>query len=115
MTPEKPAQGILKVNDWGDSRWYQAVCACGNDDCTHTIDIEADHEVTVTIYTKTRTNFWSESRWKHIWTLLTKGYAEFETSLVLPKQVALNYADVLQSAVRDLDELKERNVKNKNR
>jgi hypothetical protein len=33
----------------------------------------------------------------------------------MPKQVALNYTNVLQSAIKDLDELKEQNVKNKNR
>jgi hypothetical protein len=115
MTPETPAKGVLQINDWGNSRMYKAVCACGSDDCTHTFDIEADHEITVTIYTKTRTNFWSMNRWQHIWALLAKGFVETEAVIIMPKQVALNYADVLQSAIKDLDELKEQNVKNKNR
>ena len=115
MTPETPAKGILQVNDWGDSRMYHAVCACGSDECAHRIDIEADHEITVTIYTTTRTNFWSKTRWHHIWTLLTKGYVDSEAVIIMPKQVALNYTNVLQSAIKDLDELKEQNVKNKNR
>ena len=115
MTPETPAKGVLLMHDWGDSRMYRAVCSCGDDYCSHVIDIEADHEVTVTIYTTTRTNFWSKTRWHHIWTLLTKGYVDSEAVIIMPKQVALNYADVLQSAIKDLDELKERNVKNKNR
>jgi hypothetical protein len=107
MTAQKPARGILLVNDWGTSKMYKAVCDCGDDDCTHTIDVEAeDTGVTVTIYTKTRTNFWSKSRWYHIWTLLTKGYVEFDTSLIMAKQVALNYANVLQSAVSDVEELR---------
>jgi hypothetical protein len=107
MTAQTPAQGVLLVNDWGTSRMYKAVCDCGDDVCTHTIDVEAeDTGVTVTIYTKTRTNFWSKSRWYHIWTLLTKGYIEFDTSLIMAKQVALNYANVLQSAVSDVEELR---------
>jgi hypothetical protein len=107
MTAQTPAQGVLLVNDWGTSRMYKAVCDCGDDVCTHTIDVEAeDTGVTVTIYTKTRTNFWSKSRWYHIWTLLTKGYVEFDTSLIMTKQVALNYANVLQSAVSDVEELR---------
>ena len=94
MKTETPARGILKINDWGNSKMYKAVCACGDDDCSHTIDIEADNEVNVTIYTRTRTNFWSKTRWSHIWSLLTRGHTDFETTIVLDKQTALNYADV---------------------
>jgi len=107
MIAQQPARGVLLVNDWGTSKMYKAVCDCGDDDCTHTIDVEAeDIGVTVTIYTKTRTNFWSMTRWHHIWTLLTKGHTDFETSLVMNTQVALNYANVLQLAVKDVEELR---------
>jgi hypothetical protein len=107
MTAQEPAQGVLLVNSWGSSKIYKVVCECGSDDCTHTVDIEAeDTGVTVTIYTTTRTNFWSKTRWYHMWTLLTKGYIDFDTSIVMNKQVALNYANVLQSAVKDVEDLK---------
>lgn len=107
MKAQTPAQGVLQVNDWGSSKMYKAVCECGNDDCTHTIDIEAeDTGVIVTIYTKTRTNFWSVNRWKHIWKLLTTGYTDYETCIMMNKQVALNYANVLQLAIKDVEELK---------
>jgi len=115
MKPETPAQGVLQVNDWGHSKMYKAVCQCGNDDCTHTIDVEAeDHgDVIVTIYTKVRTNFWSMTRWRHIWQLLSRGYTDLETSIVMNKQVALNYSNVLQSAVSDIEEFRnKKNVKN---
>ena len=114
MNAQQPAQGILKVNDWGSSMMYKAVCSCGDDHCTHTIDIDADsHEVTVTIYTQTRTNFWSMTRWQHIWALLTKGHTDFETAIVMNKQVALNYATVLQSAVKDVETFKKEHRENK--
>lgn len=113
MKSQKPAQGVLLVNDWGKSKMYKAVCECSNDDCTHTIDVEADdHDITVTIYTTTRTNFWSKTRWYHIWCLLTKGYADFETSIIMNKQVAFNYADVLKLAVKDVEEFRKNNGKN---
>ncbi len=112
MTAQTPAQGVLLVKNWGTSKMYKAVCECGDNDCTHTIDIEADHDVTVTIYTTARTNFWSMSRWRHIWQLLTKGYTDYETCIVMNKQVALNYANVLQSAVNDVEEFRKKNVKN---
>ena len=94
---------------------YKVVCDCGDDDCTHTLDVEAsEHDVTVTIYTRTRTDFWSKSRWQHLWKLLFKGYTDFETTIVMKKQVALNYADVLHSAVKDVEDFRNKNVKNKN-
>jgi hypothetical protein len=107
LIAETPARGILKLNDWGSSKMYKVVCECGNDDCTHTIDIEAeDTGVTVTIYTKTRTDFWSTSRWKHIWTLLTKGYVDFETNIMLSEQSAVNYSQTLKQAVEDVKNFK---------
>jgi N-acetyl-gamma-glutamylphosphate reductase len=114
MTPQQPAQGVLQINNWGTSKMYKAVCECCSDDCTHTIDIEAeDTGINVTIYTKTRTNFWSKTRWHHIWTLLTKGYVDSEAVIIMPKQVALNYASVLQSAVKDVDDIRKQNGKTK--
>ena len=107
LIAETPARGILKVNEWGTSKMYKVVCECGNDDCTHTLDIEAeDTGVTVTIYTKTRTNFWSVSRWKHIWTLLVKGHVDFETNIHLSEQSALNYGQTLIQAVQDVKNFK---------
>ena len=107
LTAETPARGILKVNEWGSSKMYKVVCECGSDDCTHTLDIEAeDTGVTVTIYTKTRTDFWSVSRWKHIWTLLVKGHVDFETNIHLSEQSALNYGQTLIQAVQDVKNFK---------
>jgi hypothetical protein len=103
MISEIAAKGILKINDWGASQMYKAVCSCGDDDCSHTFDIEADQEVNVTIYTRTRTNFWSKTRWQHIWKLLTKGHTDFETTIVLDKQSALNYAETIKMAVKDVE------------
>lgn len=110
MKAQTPAKGVFLVNEWGTSKMYKAVCECGNDDCAHTIDIEAeDTGVAVTIYTKSRTNSWTMDRWTHIWKLLIKGYTEFETCILMDRQVALNYANALQSAVNDVEELRKIN------
>jgi hypothetical protein len=42
--------------------------------------------------------------------LLTQGYVECEASLILTQQQALNYAEVLKSAVKDVEEFKKKNV-----
>jgi len=107
MKAQKPAEGILKRKDWGDSKTYTIVCDCGSDDHAHNVWIEADETgITVNTYTTQKTNFWSKTRWHHIWTLLTKGYIEYEASIIMSQQQALNYAETLKSAINDVADFK---------
>ena len=107
MKAQTPAEGILKTNDWGDSRAYHVLCECGSADCSHNLWIEADDSgVAVMVYTTVRTNFWSKRRWAHIWTLLTEGYVDFEGSIHLKEQTALNYAETLKLAIKDVKDFK---------
>ena len=116
MKAQTPAKGVLLVNEWGTSKMYKAVCECGDDDCTHTIDVEAeDTGVVVTIYTKTRTNFWSKSRWVHLWKLLTCGYTDFETTIILNQQSALNYAETIKQASKEVANLHASNLASRNK
>ena len=103
MTTQIPAEGILLRKDYGDAKIYQVVCECGDCDHSHDVWVEAeDHGVTVTIYSNQKTKWWQSNRWKIIWTLLTKGYVERESSIIMSEQQTLNYANVLQSAVKDV-------------
>jgi hypothetical protein len=107
MKAQTPAEGILKTNDWGDSRAYHVVCECGSPDCSHNLWIEADDSgIAIIVYTTVKTNFWSKSRWAHIWTLLTKGYVDLEGSIHLKEQTALNYAETLKLAIKDVKDFK---------
>jgi hypothetical protein len=107
MKPETPAQGILKTSDWGDSKWYHIRCDCGNDDCSHDVNVEADDcDVQVHIYAKNHTMWWKMNRWQQIWQILTKGYAEMQTTIVLNEQTALNYAETMKIAVADVQKFK---------
>ena len=114
MIPQIPADGIMKTNDWGDSKVYRIACECGDETHNHNVWIEAeDTGINVSIYTTGKTNWWSKTRWYHIWTLLTKGYIDTESTVHLTKQQALNYAETLKSAIIDVEDFrKERNVKN---
>ena len=104
MISQTPAEGIMKTNDWGDSKVYRVACNCGDENHNHNVWVEADdHDIQVTIYTTGKTNYWSKTRWYHIWTLLTKGYIDTESSVHMTKQQALNYATVLNSAVDDVE------------
>ncbi len=42
------------------------------------------------------------NRFKQIWTLLTKGYLQHETTICMSEQQAFNYAKALTSAVEDV-------------
>ena len=107
MKAQIPAEGILKTNDWGDSKVYKVVCNCGQDDHSHNVWVESDdHEVNITVYTTVKTNFWSKTRWQHIWTLLSKGYIDCETTVSMTEQQALNYAHTLLDAVDDVKKFK---------
>jgi len=104
MIVQTPAEGIMKTNDWGDSKVYRVTCNCGASDHDHHVWVEADdHEISVTIYTTNKTNFWSKTRWYHIWTLLTKGYIDSESTVIMDRQQALNYAETLKSAIEDVN------------
>ena len=109
MTTEAPATGILKHNNYGDSIWYYVPCDCTDPDHSHTVDVEADdHSVTVTIYSKAKTKFWSKNRWHQIWDILTKGYTEAEVSIILTEQQAVNYSAALTSAASDVKVFKDK-------
>lgn len=105
MNPQTPAEGIMLYKDYGPSKMYRVGCECGCDDSSHMVDVDADETgVTVTTYTTQKTNFWSKNRFQLMWALLTKGYVEYEASLIMSKQQALNYANVLNSAVNDVEQ-----------
>jgi hypothetical protein len=112
MKAETPAQGILKRNDYGDTMSYQVVCECGESNHDHNVWVEADDgSVSVTVYTTAKSKWWELNRWQKIWQLLTKGYVEYEASIIMNKQVALNYANVLQSAVKDCENFEQERLK----
>jgi len=139
MESQSPADGILKRHDWGNSKVYQVVCQCGQPDHDHQLWVEADNSgINVELHVTVKSDFWSEAvkpkydiehdwlqefdwfwkglvngfwtRTKLTWTLWTKGYVQQETCLSISKQVALNYADVLKSAVTDCEQFEKERV-----
>jgi len=108
--PQMPAEGVLLRKDYGDSKVYQIVCECGDCDHDHNVWVEAeDFGITITIYTQQKTKWWEQNRWQTIWRLLTKGYVERESTLIMSEQQALNYAETLKSAVKDVKEFRSKN------
>jgi len=135
MKSEKPAEGILVRGDYGDSKFYQVVCGCGQEYHDHNVEVEAaDTGVNVNIYASAKTNYWSElvekrydiespwlqevdwflkdlinglwTRLKITWQLWTTGYVRVETTITMTEQQALNYAETLKSAIKDVQSFK---------
>lgn len=100
MQEEKPATGIMKTGDYGDAIFYNIACSCGNHDDDHTIEVEVDSmNIQVHCYVTVHTKWWEKNRWKQIWDILTKGYTEMQSTLVMNEQTAYNYASVLKESV----------------
>lgn len=139
MKAQTPAEGILKRNDFGDSKYYQIVCGCGQPYHDHNVEVEADEcGVNVNIYATVKTDYWTETveprydidnevlqevEWfvkrlinstirklKLTWELWSTGAITTETTIAMSEQQALNYAETLKSAVKDVKEF--RNKKN---
>lgn len=107
MKAQTPAEGILKRNDWGNSKVYQIVCGCGDEHHDHSLWVEAEEtDINVTLYVNVKSPVWSMNRFKQIWTLLTKGYLQHESTIFMSEQQALNYAETLKSAVQDVKDFK---------
>lgn len=139
MKAEKPAEGILKTNDFGNSKWYHIVCGCGQPDHSLTVEVEAEETgVNVNTYARVKTDYWSETFkkrydienniiqnldwfWKDIvnglirrvsltWSVWIKGYLDCETTVLMSKQQALNFSKTIESAIADVEEF-ENNLK----
>lgn len=129
--PQQPAEGILKTRDYGNSKWYKVVCGCGIPDHDINFEVESDVVgVNVNTYVTVKTDYWDETFtqrhdidnpwlasldyfWKDIangfirrvkwtWRIWTKGYIKTESTIAMTEQQALNYAETLKQAVKDV-------------
>lgn len=131
MKAQAPAEGILKRGDYGDSKFYQVVCSCGQEYHDHNFEVEAaETGVNVNVYMTVKTDYWSETiekrydidsiYWQEIdwflkdlvngfvrrvkvtWELWTTGAVTAQTTIAMTEQQAINYAETLKSAVKDV-------------
>ena len=144
MKSQVPAEGILLHKDYGDAKQYHITCECCDEGHSHHVWVEAeDTGITVTTYVDVKTDHWSEKveqrydinseiyqnihwyfvglindwyrRFKLAWQVLTKGYIQYQSSLIMSEQQALNYAETLKSAVKDVEKFRsQRKVKREN-
>ena len=136
MKAQIPAEGIMQKGDYGNSKFYQISCGCGQPDHEHSVEVEADeYGVNVNIWTKQTTDHWSKvydyeyvdneylymvtrifkdavngffRRVSLTWNIWVKGYVTYETTTTLNEQEALNYAEALKSAIVDVKQFREK-------
>jgi hypothetical protein len=135
MNAQTPAEGIMKTHEWGHSKMYKVTCSCGQPYHDHDIDVEADSTgVSVNVYTTMKTDHWTETvdmrydienvamqeaHWffvglingtirklKLTWELWTTGAVTAETTIHMTEQQALNYAETLKSAIKDVKDFR---------
>jgi len=107
MKSHTPAEGILIHRDYGDAKHYTISCECCGSDCEHRVWVESDETgVTVSTYTKQKSQWWKFNCLQIIWKLLIKGYVEYEAGIIMTKQQALNYAETLKKSVKDVEEFR---------
>jgi hypothetical protein len=135
MKAQKPAQGIMKTHEFGNSVWYRVACTCGESSHDINFEVEANDggEIIVNTYIETKTDWWSQTfekrydidnswlewfdwTWKDLvngfvtrvkltWRLWTEGYIRSESTVIMNEQQALNYADTIRLAIKDIKTL----------
>lgn len=132
LEAQTPAEGILETHDFGHSKWYKVSCGCGQPDHEIAFEVEADdYGINVNTYTTQKTVWWREYAkkrydidntwlqefdwfWKDLWNgfvtrlsltkdIWFKGYVKYESTTTMTKQQALNYAETLKSAIKDVE------------
>lgn len=110
MSPiTEPSLGIMKTGDYSQfdgSRCYTVACSCYDDGHSVHCWIEPSYyedtaSVQVAFHATLTNKFWSQSRWRAIWQLLTRGRVELEHHLILDSETALTLAHVIRdNAIR---------------
>lgn len=101
MQSQKPALGVMKQAEYNDCDIFIVACNCGCRDADHTVIVEGDSSVDyvgVTINTQQRW-FGFKEKIRAIWRIITRGYVDYETGIVLNSQQAANYANALLESV----------------
>ena len=135
MKPQIPALGIMKTNDFGDSKFYRVACSCSDTDHDIDFEVEADDSgIRVNTYVTTKTDYWNTTfrkrydidnqwlqqldwTWKDLvngligrvrltWQVWTRGYIRTQVTAVMDQQQALNYAETIKSAIQDVKDFK---------
>ena len=121
-TPQTPAEGITAFKAYPDMKTFRVSCECS---CDNEMDMYIETEdgiITTGFDTKVKSHYWTElfkisylepwlilqaktlintiyHRLHVTWTVLTKGYVEMSTHILMTEQQTLNLAQILLDSV----------------
>lgn len=110
---KEPARNIMKTGEWSDADCFRVACDCHHHD--HDLDVwievEEDNEVkdiTVTLYKELYSPVWELgfNRFREALRLLFTGSTRVAGSIVMRREVAQNFIDVVQLSIDRLDDKK---------
>lgn len=130
MEAQTPAEGIVKMKERTDSKWYKVPCKCGCDNDVSFIVQVDDFNITADFYCTTKTNYWRErfdlnysgnwlvlnvklflndwyNRLAVAWQAIVQGYVQTDASVILSPQQCLNFSETLKTAITDYETLVE--------
>jgi hypothetical protein len=110
---KEPARNIMKTGEWSDADAYRVACDCHDHehDLDVWIEVETDKEVddvTVTLYKELYSPVWESgfNRIRESLKLLFTGSTRVAGSIIMRREVAQNFIDVVQSSINRLDDKK---------
>lgn len=111
MKAEKPANGIMKTNEWPQSQSFRIACDCHSE--SHAVDmwIEVAGDATepprvqVEFFVNMTVPFWSQgfNRLRAAWRTLWFGEATHAHTMLLNKQAALNLSEAIRQSIQQLE------------
>lgn len=123
LKAETPARGVYLRKEFPNSIWFGVACECSDEEHNHEVWVESDPEfdfVSVHVFTTTHTRHsqgWGTTAWKRFTEkvrytidLWFRGYIETEASIMMDRQVAINYADVLKKSIQAIESEETRHV-----
>lgn len=106
----EPMRNIMKSGEWRDADTYRIACDChsSDHDLNVWIEIENDNdtkEVVLTFYKELYTPFWTKgfNRVREALRVLFLGYSRHEGSIIMRREVAENFLDVVKSSINRLE------------
>ena len=107
---KQPLRNIMKTGEWSDADAYRVACDCHDSD--HDLDVwieaETDHEtkdITITLYKELYSPVWDTgfNRFREALRLLFTGSTRVAGSIIMRREIAQNFIDVVQSSIDRLE------------
>ena len=106
LVSQYPAEGISLTKDFGDAKYYEVQCQCWNEDDAIRFEVGFEHgQIAINHWTTQRVRASNIlGRIKTALTVLFLGTVKYESTTILSEQQALNYADTIYRALREVKE-----------